>query len=145
MRALTPPVPQAPALPSAASVSPKPSVQWARRTAACASGPWTSPLCSWRQVGTRQHLTIAVTTGGTHPWATPGLDGSHRALRGCTLTLHHYCAQEWVAVGELHVPVHRKMGLWQQGNGFVSGGLGGRCSLGVASLPRFPAHPALGL
>lgn len=138
MLSLTRPVPQALALPSAASVSPKLSVPWARRTATCASGPWTSLLCSWRRVGARQHLTISVTMRGHtpgHPWA----------LRGCTLTLYRCWAREWVALEELRVPVHRRMGLWEYGNGFVSAGLGGRCSLDVASLPWFPAHPASGL
>ncbi|XP_057603857.1 WD repeat-containing protein 90 isoform X4 [Hippopotamus amphibius kiboko] len=39
----------APASPSAVSASPRPLALWAPRMATCASGPRTSPLCSWRQ------------------------------------------------------------------------------------------------
>lgn len=66
MLLLTLPAPQAPASPSAASASPRLSVRWARRTAACASGPWTSPLCSWRQVGQ---------DSSSPSGSIPGLDG----------------------------------------------------------------------
>lgn len=43
---LTPPHPQGPALPSAASASPRPCVLWVLRMATCGSGPWTFPRCS---------------------------------------------------------------------------------------------------
>lgn len=66
MLLLTPPAPQVPASPSAASASPRRSVRWARRTAACASGPWISPRCSWRQVGQ---------DGRSPSGSIPGLDG----------------------------------------------------------------------
>lgn len=56
--------PQALASPSAASVSPRLHVLWDPRMATCASGPWTSPLCSWKQVGPRQHLTTMVPERG---------------------------------------------------------------------------------
>lgn len=67
MLLLTLPALQAPASPSAALVSPRLSVRWARRTATCASGLWTSPLCSWRQVGQ---------DSSSPSGSSPGLDGS---------------------------------------------------------------------
>lgn len=58
---------QAPASPSAASASPGPRAPWAPRMATCASGRWTSPPSSWRQVGPAHHLAPGVAQEGRVP------------------------------------------------------------------------------